>query len=836
MSERFRGEREENGLSPALLSDPIVLWAVCALAGSVYPRNPVPALGIAILWFSVFVLSRRRSARFWAGVLALGLFFTCAERSARSVRDFSHDYQNTALRLLGPKRCALVGEVMTSPTLRSSDEPGKAPLLLFTVLAQEVDCEGTLFTEPLPIRLYGSGGPVARGDHISAIASLAPVQIFRNASLTDPVPGAARRGALLSGSALSFERERAGEGLKSHIDRFRERVRTRIMATYRPEIESLGRALVLGENDLPEGDAEAFQHSGLLHLLAVSGTHLVIAVLSLVGALSALLVRIELLARRFDTPRIASGLGALLAVLYADFSGGSGSAWRAAFMLVIVLLGRSLGFHVGGVSALGASVLIGLSLDPLAAADYSFLLSALATIGLIALGAPLSRRVSRKLPGSLVFAPLLTSLIATVASTVPCAPVLSLMSGEMTFAALAANVIAAPLGEIIALPACLLHTVMSGFPDIEQGLATLGSGALLGVREVALMSASIESAQFQLSYPSPTRLGLLVGGGVVLLSLLKPLLSLPRALGSVAISLLLAALLLLVEGPWRKNSQAHLSVTALDVGQGDALFIDFPDGKIGIIDGGGFVTGVPDTGARVLRPYLRARGRTKVDLVALSHAHPDHISGLLTLLPHVEVTELWIPHLPDRPGGALFELVALARKSGARITTAAELCAQTSHAPLSYGGVEIEVLSPCAPVTPPLSLNDDSLVFRLSHGRRRVLFTGDVERRGEALLLATQKNRLRADVLKVAHHGSDTSSNGAFLDAVAPEVGLISCGIRNRFEHPRPSTLTALAERGIEVHRTDHQGSITVRTDGASLEIRDSNTLPAWRKRSRESL
>lgn len=813
---------------PRLLSNPVILWATAGLSGSVFPRSAGPALALALLFLFLFLFFRSKGARLVPFALCVCVFFGSAFRSDRSVLSYAQKYQETAELLSGPKRCALQGEVVTSPTLRSGAEPTEADTLLFTVHTSHLDCEGVIFQEPLLVRLYSADQPLGRGDTISAVASLAPVQLFRNAPLTDPVPGAARRGALLSGAALALEREGVGADFSSVIDRLRGRVRQRIIATYRPEVESLGRALVLGENDLPESDAEAFQHSGLLHLLAVSGTHLVIAVLSLVGGMTALLTRVGPLARRFDTPRLASALGAVLSVLYADFSGGSGSAWRAAFMLVVVLAGRSAGFRVDGVTALGASVLIGLVLDPLAASDYSFMLSALATIGLIALGAPVARSLTRRMPESLVVVPIASSLLATVASTLPCAPVLALMNGEMTLAALIANVVAGPLGELIALPACLLHALVPDHPRVEQGLATLGSGALLGVRAIALLSASVEAAQFQLPYPTPTRLALV---SVALLTAVTLLLRLPRTgpkFRVLAPLALLAALPVAAPACGTSPENRVLSVTALDVGQGDALFVEFPDGRVGLVDGGGYATGIPDTGLRVLRPFLRARGIDRLDLVVLSHAHPDHINGLLSLLPLVEVGQLWIPHLPDQPKGSLARLVDIARKQGATIQTASELCAQSRTSPLRFGGAKLEVLAPCAPVSPPLSLNDDSLVFRLGFEKRRFLFTGDVEERGESLLIESERERLRADVLKVAHHGSDTSSGLAFLAAVQPKMAVISCGIRNRFDHPRRSTLDALAQSNVVVHRTDRQGSVTFRTDGQFLEVRDSGTFPAW--------
>src|SRR5690606_6246277 len=192
--------------------------------------------------------------------------------------------------------------------------------------------------------------------------------------------------ALLSGSVLSLAVVERGGGLTAHIDAARAHTRGRIEATFPELARPMARALVLGENDLDPEDDAAFKRSGLMHLLAVSGTHLVFAVVLLVRALRACLVRIETLVRRWDVARASACFGCAASLLYADFSGGSGSAWRAAWMLSAAFLARAVGARMGGPRALGVSLGVGALVDPLAAVDLSFALSAAATFGLIVLG------------------------------------------------------------------------------------------------------------------------------------------------------------------------------------------------------------------------------------------------------------------------------------------------------------------------------------------------------------------------------------------------------------------------------------------------------------------
>jgi competence protein ComEC len=218
-----------------------------------------------------------------------------------------------------------------------------------------------------------------------------------------------------------------------------------------------------------------------------------------------------------------------------------------------------------------------------------------------------------------------------------------------------------------------------------------------------------------------------------------------------------------------------------------------------------------DVGEDVVAPYLWDRSIRSVDVIALSHAHEDHIGGLPALASDFHPRELWTGVTPESPTWCALREKAV--KNGIRIVPL------EAPARFAYGGAEIEVLAPFSDYVPgDTPKNNDSLVLRLRYGRHSFLLGGDVERQIEYRML--QANELeRADVLKVAHHGSRTSSTEAFLGAVQPTFAVISAGFENSYGHPNREVIERLQEHRAAVLRTDRDGLVTVRSDGRRLSV-----------------
>jgi competence protein ComEC len=243
-----------------------------------------------------------------------------------------------------------------------------------------------------------------------------------------------------------------------------------------------------------------------------------------------------------------------------------------------------------------------------------------------------------------------------------------------------------------------------------------------------------------------------------------------------------------------------------------------------LVDGGGIPTfgqqtrSQLDIGEDVVAPYLWDRGIRSLDVVVLSHAHEDHIGGLPALVGDFHPKELWTGATPDSPTWRT--LLAKAAANGVKIVP--------MHFPrrFAFGGAEIEVLAPPADYIPTDSpKNNDSLVLRLGYGRNGFLLPGDAERPIEREMLAEREIR-RTGVLKVAHHGSRTSSTEDFVSAVEPVFAVISVGLDNSYGHPNRDVIERLRQHGAVVYRTDQDGLITIRGDGHRLHV-ETATFPA---------
>jgi competence protein ComEC len=327
------------------------------------------------------------------------------------------------------------------------------------------------------------------------------------------------------------------------------------------------------------------------------------------------------------------------------------------------------------------------------------------------------------------------------------------------------------------------------------------------------MIASLPFATFYL--PGPTTLEMIIFYGFIA-SLLW--LKGPRLKQAVLAALIVVAVLDLSFWGLKGYAATGMRVTFLEVGQGDCALVEFPRGKTMLIDGGGFY-GDFDVGERVLAPLLWKRRILKIDYVVLSHPQPDHYKGLIFVAKHFRCREFWNNGMGSK-SPTYQQLLAIIKAKGITTVRVADGFACTIE------GATVQVLHPASGNEGMAGgpqkrgwVNNNSLVLLIAFGKHRLLFTGDIERGAEARLVKTSK-ALRAQVIKVPHHGSKGSSTDPFIKKVAPCYAVISLGFGTPFHFPGTGVVERYAGLGCRVLRTDLDGAITVLSDGKKLTVK----------------
>jgi competence protein ComEC len=574
--------------------------------------------------------------------------------------------------------------------------------------------------------------------------------------------------------------ERAGRpGLLSRAsEHARERVRTAATARSPDRLGGLLTGFVTGDTRLlPDADAEAMRASGLTHLTAVSGTHVAILAAGVLGACG--LLRIGARGRR----RV------LLAALvgFAFLTRFQPSVLRAGTMGAVVLLAGARGVPRDPRHALAGAVLLLVLVDPMLAGSLGLLLSASAAAGVLVL-APVVRDRLHRLPRRLA-----EIAGVTIGAQLAVVPLLLVTFGEVPIASVPANVLAVPAASV-AIAGAFLAAVIA---LVAPGLAAWAfAAAALPARAVLWAAHTFADVGWVATTARPITL-VAIGLAAVALLVQPRHRRVRRTVAALTAACLLIAAAPLVDG---RLPVRTFTVTAIDVGQGDAFLVESPQARV-LVDAGEDGTAAG---------WLRSTGRRELDLLVVTHGHLDHVGGAAAVLRTSRVGTVWYRPVPT-------ELPAVAEL----LATASELEVPV-RAPVAgeravVGDLHLEVLSP--PPGRPYrwtrsELNDSSLVVLVTWGDRRVLLTGDVEAPAQADLLELPErlgrpDLLEVEVLTVPHHGSATTEP-AFLRAVRPQVGLISAGAGNRHGHPHPDVLAVLDELGVEVRRTDLEGTVRV--------------------------
>ena len=577
----------------------------------------------------------------------------------------------------------------------------------------------------------------------------------------------------------------------SALGRLRLRAGRSIDQTFGDDAPLARALLIADQQQIPTEMRDRYAAAGLIHMLSISGLHVAVIAAAM-----------ELLFQVVYVPRRAALLGAFVMTgVYVAIIGAPPPAVRSAAMLGVAMISRIAQRPTSPWAAWAIGAFIPLVV-PRTMIDVGYQLSVLGMCALVAAGALWRRHLASRFSGWRErFAKELTTSLVACAIT---APLVAWVFGRISLIAPLSNLVAAPV-ITLAQPVLFLALLLGPLHGPARFVAEAVHPLLFLFDWISLTAASVPGAAITVATTLPTAVFAACAAAALVVACVT------RDPGRPSIAGIGCLALMVITPSLNFVRYKGVELHMLDVGQGDAILLRTGAGRWILFDAGPAWNG-SDAGRRVVLPYILRRGGALESFV-LSHPHSDHVGGAASVLSALRPHSYWDAAFA---GGAEAYIASLA----AAKTESIEWHRVHPGDSVIVDGVTLSFLAPDSAWT--VGLKDPNLASTIAlvrYGLVRFLLVGDAERAEEDWLLARNPNGVRADVLKVGHHGSSTSSSDEFLAAVHPALALISVGAGNMYGHPSGDVIRALGRVGAEVLRTDESGTVVVRTDGVHIEV-----------------
>jgi len=792
--------------------------------------SAVVGLGV---WLGAAIWDRRRLVTL-APLLGVGALALLAVSTGGARQALYHAPSPRALAPLAAAADTLEEDVALAGIIRDAPTEDDGTWR-FTLSVDTVEAFGrTLFVDGHvrvtlhnPLWISTIAYPTLReGDRLWVMGSLSLASGPRNPGAFDYASYLARRGVCCTMYVRGAEHVQVRGSNRGLLLRIvvqgRSYVREQLARTIsgdRPR--AVLEALLLGDRSaVSRIERDRFASTGLMHLLAVSGLHVLLVGMVLYGLLRPLLMRIRIGWKTLEVVRAAATMCVL--GLYMLLTGARPSVVRAVVMAGVLIGGILAQRSSHALNSLGVAGLVLLALRPPALFDAGFQLSMAAVAAIVTL----HPRMLDLVPEGWTAQPagdwLVSTVSVSIAATLGTAPVLLHHFGQVSIAGLVLNVVAIPL-TAVGLTAGVLAVATGGAAPVLA--SAFGASADVFVK-LLLETARLGSEWLSwglLIAPMPDLWVLAAGAAALVAGAQWPR---PRVRwGVVAL-----AGALLAGSAWTPvvsgRGEPALHAVFLDVGQGDAALITLPSGQHLLVDAGPR-SRYYDAGASVVVPYLRSRGISRIHTAVVTHPDSDHLGGLPAVLRSVDVGR--VLHSGRESDTQLYAETR-------RIMDSLGVQDRAVHAGDTLGidpSVRVRVLGPPKPVPDhgfpaepslreALSENDASVVVQIVYGETRILMTGDIEEKGERWLLAQYGDEVRSDVVKVPHHGSATSSGEQLVRRVTRPDGLthgvVSVGENNAFGLPDFDVLSRWQRASNHLHLTSRRGAVWMRSDGGRIQ------------------